>query len=938
MYEEKVGELFQKHAFLKESFQKDTDELMYYDKEQEIIYAYQWIDDGWENVFVMTDCRRRWTECIHPEDGERVQKFLGCIEKGEKQSEMVCRFEKDGQYFWYFSYLCVIEEESEAGQPSESIILGYRRDLCLVSAGASGCCQSTMDFLTKVYKKDVVQERIDESIGKYQAQQGVFCLLDLDQFHIINEKYGYKAGDNLLCDLVKTIRKNVSTADIIGRVGSDTFVLYMNDVTGEKYWKQTIANIIFQIRQLYRDSSMYYQISASAGVALYPEDGKNYVELFEKAKEARGFARLSQFGGFEIYEKGMLRSNWEERFFEQTGQKQEWQQLQGELFEKSLSVKIDDLFQQSEDYGNSISVLLSRIGAKYGLAAAQIYEYLPDKKVMCCTYEWLEGKDSKNIMEIGGISDENVANKMLQVRHGGTVQLYSDNIFFREHRKEIPDIIHKKEAGLVVELVKEDRYLGRMLLLRGEKDYVWSQRDLYELEEIGKLLSYMFYNGIRQKLEEREWKEKKYYDPLTCLYQMDIFLDKTRHYLARHSEKQYLLVYSDIRNFKYVNETFGYEVGDNVLREWADILIKDVPNSIFAGRVYYDHVISLREVEFGLSEEEIIKGLNETKSRIEHQIKKNYPGSNVTLNTGAFCLRGESMDISAALSYANMARKLAKNSSVGCMLYTDAMRKQANREIALVSGLEDAIKNREFLVYLQPKVGCKSQKVVGAEALVRWQKQSGEVIYPDEFIGVFEKYGCIVEVDYYVYEEVFRFVRRRIEQGKPIIPISLNVSRAHMSNTKLIDKIEYLLEKYKIPTKAIEFEITESLYMEKFEALDQVLAYFRKRGFILSMDDFGKGYSSLNAISTMPVDVIKMDRIFMKEDGLRENDRIIITHIITMANELQKKVLCEGVETDEQKAFIASVGCDSWQGFLFSKPVPIPEFEDMILHKEIQAI
>ena len=212
------------------------------------------------------------------------------------------------------------------------------------------------------------------------------------------------------------------------------------------------------------------------------------------------------------------------------------------------------------------------------------------------------------------------------------------------------------------------------------------------------------------------------------------------------------------------------------------------------------------------------------------------------------------------------------------------------------------------------------------------------MIYPDEFINVFEKYGCIVNMDYYVYEEIFRLIRRWKDTGKQIIPISLNVSRAHLRDTALIDKIESLMELYKIPTHSIEFEITESLYMEQLPGLDPVLEYFQKHGYVVSMDDFGTGYSSLNAISTMPVDVIKMDKIFMKDDGLRKNDKIIISHIITMANELEKRVLCEGVETTEQKDFISSVGCDSWQGYLFSKPIPIKDFEELLEHSEVEAI
>ena len=928
-----IREVFQGQSFLKENFQHDTDELLYYDVDQEILYSYQWIEDTWEQIFVLTDCYKRWVEVIHPDDGVVVEKFLDSIKNGQEQSEMVCRFEISEQYFWFFTYLQTVEYPSGSG---EFITVGYRRDLSLLSDDSIVSDQSTMDVLTRVYNKEMVQLRINENIQKYQNQQGVFCVLDLDSFSVINEKYGYSIGDEILCNLVKIIRSNISTADIIGRVNGDTFVLYINDVTGPNFWKQKIGNIIYQTRRIYRNHSLFRYVSVSAGVALYPKDGDTFEVLYRKAKEARTFGKLSQFGEFEVYEEGMLRNYWGEDIVDT--KKENWNQLQELLSNNPLPCITEGLFTNMSDYNRYISVLLDRICRKYEMSVARIYEYIKENKTNCCTYERGDERYGNYIMGISGISDDNVASKMTQIKQGGTVQFYSDNMFIREHGKRKKDSKEKIQFGLAIELAWNEQYLGKLLLFDYEKTHILTQGDLCELKWIGQMLSIVLYSGDRVKLMQQDWNSQRKYDPLTKLYKQDVFVEKTRQELAKHKDKQYLIVYSDIWNFKYVNETFGYDTGDNILRDWADIIIKEIPNSIFAGRVCYDHVVGLREVAVGLSEEEILDDLNQTKRKIERQLKNDYPGSNFTLNTGAFCVQNDMMDVSAALAYANMARKLAKRSTTRCMLYTDAMRKDANREIALVSSLEDAIKRREFTVYLQPKVGCKNKKVVGAEALVRWKKQNGETIYPDEFIQVFEKYGCIVDLDYYVYEEVFRFIRHRMDEGKPVLPISLNVSRAHMADTALIYKIEELIEKYQIPTQAIEFEITESLYMEKLPGLNDVLDYFRTRGFVLSMDDFGTGYSSLNAISTMPVDVIKMDKIFMKNDGFRKNDRIIITHIITMANELQKKVLCEGVETDEQKEFISSVGCDSWQGYLFSRPVPIPEFEQIMLKSEIQAI
>ena len=934
MNKQQIEELFQQHSFLFKDFNQETDELIIYRLKKEILYAFSIEKGSWKCNFIMTNCAKRWVELIHPLDGTVVEQFIERIENGEKDSQMVCRFGENGKYNWYFTYLV----RTENTQLSEDIAIGYRRNLSLESESINYIQLDTMDALTNTYNKKSIKKRINENIQKYKEYTGVFCVLDLGQFQAINQLFGYKIGDELLCELVKIIRENVSSADMIGRIGTDIFVIYMTDLAGEKNWKKAIGNILVEVKQLYKNSPLYHRISISVGAALYPKDGNDYDSLYEKAKEAWNYAKLSQGEGFEIYQQGMLRHTWQENAINEELCYEEWQKLDNLLSESPISDITKDLFATPSHYEESIKVLIKRLCARYDLSTIRIYEYIDDSKNICCTYEWCQGNCDKQVMEICSISDENVSGKIVNIHNNGTVHIYDDKMFVREYgnkgQKQLPQI----KNGVVVELIYKNCYLGRMTLLDFEKTHEWSMQKLAELEWVGHVLSIVLYSGERERSKKADWEVGNIYDPLTRLYRIEKFLEKTYQILVENPQNEYLLVYSDISNFKYVNEMFGYDVGDNILRGWADMLRKEIPNTVISGRVCYDYIVGLRKIEAGKNDEEILFELNQAKVKIEHRMKSLYEGSNFTLNTGAYRVGNDVKDLSAALAYANMARKLAKQSSTRCMLYTDEMREKANREIELVASLDDAIEAKEFVVYLQPKIGCVNQKIIGAEALVRWIKKNGEFIYPDEFITVFEKYGCIRELDYYVYEEVFRFIRKRMDKGKPIVPVSLNVSRAHMVNTALISKIEYLLEVYKIPTRAIEFEITESLYMEKLPGLEAVLEYFQEKGFTVSMDDFGTGYSSLNAISTMPVDVIKMDRIFMKQDGLRKNDKIIITHIITMANELQKKVLCEGVETVEQKNFITSVGCDSWQGYLFSKPVPIIEFENIMEESDIEPV
>ncbi len=219
---------------------------------------------------------------------------------------------------------------------------------------------------------------------------------------------------------------------------------------------------------------------------------------------------------------------------------------------------------------------------------------------------------------------------------------------------------------------------------------------------------------------------------------------------------------------------------------------------------------------------------------------------------------------------------------------------------------------------------------MGAEALLRWQKPDGSYIYPDEFIPLIERSGQIVDVDYYVYREVFRFIAERLKQGKKVVPISLNISRVHLNKMHILEYVKELFEEYKIPFSMVEFELTESIYLDNTEQALELVKGLHNIGTKVSMDDFGSGYSSLNLLSKLPIDIIKLDKVFLKEGDLQDSDKIIISCVVDMAKKLQITSLCEGVETVEQSNYLKEVGCQIQQGFYFSRPIPQEVFEKFI--------
>jgi EAL domain-containing protein (putative c-di-GMP-specific phosphodiesterase class I) len=322
---------------------------------------------------------------------------------------------------------------------------------------------------------------------------------------------------------------------------------------------------------------------------------------------------------------------------------------------------------------------------------------------------------------------------------------------------------------------------------------------------------------------------------------------------------------------------------------------------------------------------------------MEDKFREEYLAARLKFCTGiSFIEKNDrSLDPATAVSNANLARKMAKEMKDDCCVVFDRrMVEGIKKEVEITSSLSKAIANGELKVYYQPKMETGSLRMEGAEALIRWQKPDGRFIYPDEFIPFIERSGQIVELDYFVYREVFKFIAGRMRENKPIVPISVNVSREHLSKMEILPYVRSLFEEYRIQPNLIEFELTESIYIENTEKALQLIEGLHEMGTKVSMDDFGSGYSSLNLLSRLPIDIIKLDKVFLQdeeaENRLKENDKIIISCIIDMARKLSITSLCEGVETPEQSDYLSQIGCELQQGYYFSRPIPESDFEIFI--------
>ncbi len=414
---------------------------------------------------------------------------------------------------------------------------------------------------------------------------------------------------------------------------------------------------------------------------------------------------------------------------------------------------------------------------------------------------------------------------------------------------------------------------------------------------------------------------------------------KTKHKLdaqelIHRKETRYAYVTFDVDNFKYINEMFDYEYGNQLLIHIGKVIRHFTKKNELFARISADNFAMLWE-DTGTK--------NELTARIrdlfQQIIQYREPEETITIcdlrfSCGVYRI-DDVTDINMIRANANLARTECKKSALKDVVYYDEELKQRRvEEKELEYEAKEALENKEFLVYFQPKYDVESEKIIGAEALVRWNHPVRGVLSPGSFIPVFEFSGFVIDLDLYVLERVCELLESWLREDIVPVCISVNLSRVHLYEQNLVARLLEVVRRHKVPPEYIEFELTESVFYEETEGLLKVMKEIKEAGFRLSMDDFGSGYSSLNLLRRLPVDVLKLDKVFLEDcdaDADEKRGKQIVMHVISMAKDLKMEVLAEGVETKVQKEFLQNARCDMIQGYYYARPMPLKEFE--VLYK-----
>ena len=441
------------------------------------------------------------------------------------------------------------------------------------------------------------------------------------------------------------------------------------------------------------------------------------------------------------------------------------------------------------------------------------------------------------------------------------------------------------------------------------------------------------YEAICQNLAQRnsqEMERLRFTDTLTGIPNMEGFICQVKDTLAQHPGKKYVVVKFGIKRFRYINQAFSYEFGDQIMQNVAQNLQRICRKGEVCGRIERDNFAILINFTNDKALEERMEQLRLGLLDEKYQKQLQYQ---VAFCAGVYRVKpGGREEVKDMLDKALLAQQAAARLGWGSHYdyFDEGMERAFFYQQSLLEQARAALEKGEFQLYIQPQVDTLTGQPKAGEALVRWRTADGRLIQPDQFIPLFEQNDLIVELDFYMLEKLCQQLQNWMKKGMAVAPISINQSRKHLQSKDYLERFCGVVDRYDIPHCSLAFELTETAFIEYNQQMLDLARSLHQRGFQLAVDDFGTGYSSLNFLSLASADILKIDRSLIADCGSPRGE-VILRKVIEMAKETRMMSICEGVEKKEQWDCLKRLGCDMIQGFYFYKPMPAAEFEAKVL-------
>lgn len=777
------------------------------------------------------------------------------------------------------------------------------------------------DPLTKLLNKLEIQRVVTSYIEENPSSTNVMFLIDIDNFKGINDNFGHTFGDTVIMDVANLIRSQFRVDDFVGRVGGDEFLVFMKNTSVEKA-KEKAQRLCGILSREYSGENVNYRISSSIGLAVYRSPKDTYAGLFEKADHAMYRAKQSGKDGFElagVEDVGQTRNE---------AIRIDKRELIDQKDQEFLAFAVS-LMTHAKNLEGSLNMLLKKIADRYDLDFVAVFEEDEVEEHLTMTNYFARRKL---------ITDNRIFSKMhmenVRIKPGQCVILTHEQLVNAGHVYPDEDGLEVKSNVSFSAVIGKFEYIGdrigEVMYLTKNEQKQWSTSEMALFKELTRTMA--IFVSLRFRMDESRAQIQKIQmrDPLTNLYNQESFRRQVAKVLAKADpDKVYAIEYLDINNFGYVNENYGYKVGDSILKMLATD-VSSQPYFVAGCRLYSDFFLILAADE---SSEMLEMHLQKRNQRFTNMQNHQYPNSGMGVTVGVYIFENTKIDFDQAMENANLAWKNAKRSGKKqIMFYTQGLRSMRVEEQKVVGEFFEALYRDDFQMYLQPKFFLGKEIIYGAEALARWKKPDGTIVPPAYFIDSLEKIGYITELDFYIFEEVLKTLDKWNRQKKRKIIISTNFSGRHFEGDgeEFLNRIAHVMSKYTILPSNIEIEVTEGVLVKNVEVLRHCLNRLHDMGFRIAIDDFGTGYSSLSMLADMPSDVIKIDKSFINV-GMTDQKMKLLYEIGRMVKILDKDIIIEGVETREQEQQLIEGGFECGQGYLCNRPVSLGEFERLYL-------
>lgn len=845
---------------------------------------------------------------VHPDDLPALSDFLAVNEQDKIEAEL--RIFINVRYVWFRLEGLVVQSKSQ--KPWK--IIGKFNNIDHIKRENEHLQKKLQqDPMTGIYNKVVTEQLVDRYLQEAEDDDvSALFILDLDDFKHINDSFGHLSGDKILTYMTNEMKSVLRSSDIFGRIGGDEFIVFVKNIRTRELASTKARKLCQAFHKISIMDGLPCNVSGSVGIAMFPEDGQSYHELFSKADRALYTAKEQGKDGFA--------------FYGEDGSDHSYVLEKGKPPHTPLSFSgqhiVDRMLNFFNEHcmdKNATEKMLSIICRSYKAKRGCLLEFSASGETIAQIYSWYEpgyAVDTTKLQEQPAIYWKEYLTHFDQ-----------DAVFQCNSIQKLGAFL--KDAPNLSSLQHIAFYQQRpssILIL--DHDFSQSPLTLYELEILKLVHSLLQYHLLLlQNL--RVSQELLNVDTLTGVHTNESFRAVLNQTLSMNPDKRYALISCDINRFSEINELIGHNQADQILVALASVVRELLQPGEYIGRVSADIFCILAFFET----EEILHARMQLFERLFNERVKSYHlVDRVQIVGGVYPIHAKTDTPATIFDRANAARKLGKQArEKKIQFYDSSMHEKIQFEKELESYKYSSLQNQEFVIYLQPQYDLTNRKIAGAEALVRWNHPKLGMISPGAFIPLFEQDHFIIDLDFYVTEKVCRMLRRAIDQGQPVVPIAVNFSRVHLLTDDFVPKLLQIVDQYQIPPSFLELELTESAYISRMFSVAKISQELRGHGFLMAMDDFGEGYSSLNSLKNLQFDILKLDKNFFQEKEPTPKETIIVENLVRLAKQLNLCVVCEGVEFEWQAEFLCSIDCDLAQGFLFSHPVPAKIFEKMLL-------